>query len=94
VSAVDEARFRRSVEREGRRLERAGRERHSFWHTASLVGSGGWLFVVPVVGGAYLGRWLDRRLAGEISWTITGILLGVAIGVWNLWHAYGRGDER
>jgi ATP synthase protein I len=94
VTGVEEGRFRRTVEEEGRRLERAGRARHSFWRQASLVGGGGWLFVVPVVGGAYLGRWLDRRLADEVSWTITGIVVGVGIGAWNLWHSYGARGGR
>jgi ATP synthase protein I len=46
--------------------------------------------VIPVVGGAYLGRHLDRRHAGGQSWTLTLIILGMAVGVYNFWLYYRR----
>lgn len=41
----------------------------------------GWSIVVPTVGGAFLGRWLDRSQPQAFSWTIALILGGVVIGV-------------
>ena len=40
----------------------------------------GWSIVVPTVGGAYLGRWLDGVLPQVFSWTIALILGGVVLG--------------
>ena len=40
----------------------------------------GWSIVVPTVGGAYLGHWLDRVLPQVFSWTIALILGGVVLG--------------
>lgn len=40
----------------------------------------GWSIVVPTVGGAFLGRWLDRVYPQTFSWTIALILGGVVIG--------------
>jgi len=71
-----------------------GRKEKSFWHHASLIGVGGWVFVLPVVGGAYLGRYLDKKIGGDISWTITFILLGIAVGIYNVWYLYIRGSKR
>ncbi|HCU54125.1 MAG TPA: F0F1 ATP synthase subunit, partial [Gammaproteobacteria bacterium] len=42
--------------------------------------------VLPVIGGAYLGRWLDSLVAGySIRWTVSLILLGVFLGAVNVY---------
>ena len=42
--------------------------------------------MLPVVAGAYLGRWLDSLVAGySIRWTVSLILLGVMIGMINVY---------
>jgi ATP synthase protein I len=62
-------------------------------HPAKLVGmlfyggTLGLLFVVPVVGGAYLGRWLDTLASGySVRGTISLILLGIAVGGYNVFR--------
>ena len=40
----------------------------------------GWSIVVPTVGGAFLGLWLDRAAPQTFSWALALILAGVAIG--------------
>ncbi len=40
----------------------------------------GWSIVVPTVGGAFLGLWLDRVVPQGFSWTIALILGGVVLG--------------
>jgi ATP synthase protein I len=77
------------VERSARELARSRREK-GFWHYTAILGVGGWLFVLPVVAGAYLGRLLDGRVPGTISWTITCILLGLALGIYNVWDYYQK----
>lgn len=47
----------------------------------------GILFVVPLVGGAYLGRWLDSLAQGySVRWTLSLIVLGIALGIYNVIH--------
>jgi ATP synthase protein I len=87
-------RFSREIETCGRKLAEARRARPTVWRHAALLGAGGWLLVVPVVGGAYLGRWLDARHAGGQSWTLIMILLGLGLGVFNFWSYYRRGSRR
>ncbi len=85
-------RFSREIEESGRRLAEARRARPTVWRYAALLGAGGWLLVVPVVGGAYLGRYLDQRhVGGGQSWTLTLILLGLAVGIYNFLTYYRRG---
>ena len=77
------------VEKSAADLSRARREK-GFWHYASLLGVGGWLFVLPVVAGAYLGKYLDKKVHAGMSWTITFIILGLAFGLYNVWNYYTR----
>jgi len=78
--------FPKHIEKEADSLLQARREKSKFWHYASMVGMGGWLFALPVVAGAYFGRYLDRRFAMGTSWTLTFIILGIAAGIYNLWE--------
>lgn len=83
---MNNRRFSEKVEKSAEKLAKARREKSRFWHYAQMLGVGGWLFVIPVVAGAYIGRYLDSKLGGEISWTITFIILGIAVGVYNVWY--------
>lgn len=83
--------FPRNVDESAKKLAKARRERGTFWRYAYLLGVGGWLFVIPVVGGAYLGKYLDGKFGGEgVSWTITFLVLGIAFGIYNVWRFFLR----
>jgi ATP synthase protein I len=44
------------------------------------------LLVLPVVGGAYLGHWLDSLSAGySVRWTVGLIVAGVGVGAVNVY---------
>jgi ATP synthase protein I len=50
-------------------------------------GTLGLLFVVPIVAGAYLGRWLDSLIEGySVRWTMSLIVLGIALGAYNAYR--------
>ena len=83
-------RFSRDIEKKVDRLIKSRDDRSGFWHYAASIGAGGWLFVVPVIAGAYLGRYLDKKMPDGISWTLTCIILGIAAGTYNIWHFYFR----
>ncbi len=80
----------KKVEESAREVREAERQKSKLWHYASVIGISGWLFAIPVVGGAYLGRYLDSKLTAGISWTITFIVLGIALGIYNIWYFYVR----
>ena len=49
-------------------------------------GTAGLLLTLPLVAGAYLGRWLDEQAAGySVRWTVNLILLGLALGIYNVY---------
>ncbi len=60
------------------------------WHYIATIGAIGWVLAIPTVIGAYLGRYIDTKLSGpgRTSWTITFILLGLAIGIYSVWRLF------
>jgi ATP synthase protein I len=81
---IDE--LRKQVERQARRMEKAKRERPTMIGQTVYVGTLGLLFVLPVIGGAYLGQWLDSLAAGySTRWTLSLILLGILVGALNVY---------
>jgi len=82
----DDRQLRNAVEREAGRLQRAERERSRLIAQTVYLGSLALMFVVPVVAGAYLGRWIDDMFSGySIRFTVSLIVLGVAIGAVNVY---------
>ncbi|MFA5939894.1 MAG: AtpZ/AtpI family protein [Sinimarinibacterium sp.] len=82
----DNHRLRREVERQAQRTRRAKIERQTVLGQTVFLGTLGLLFVLPVIGLAYLGLWLDG-LADSYSsrWTVSLILLGLCVGVINVY---------
>ena len=78
--------LRKQVERQARRMEKAERERPTLLGQTVYIGTLGLLFVLPVIGGAYLGQWLDSLVAGySTRWTLSLILLGIIVGALNVY---------
>jgi ATP synthase protein I len=49
------------------------------------IGVLGWIFVIPTLGGLFLGRWLDAYFETGIFWSAPLMLLGVCLGGWTGW---------
>ena len=78
--------LQQAVARESGRMQRAERERSHLIAQTVYLGSLALLFVIPVVGGAYLGRWIDSLFSGySIRFTVSLIVLGVALGALNVY---------
>lgn len=74
-----------------RDAERAEREKHRrLGATLALIGTLGWLIVLPPLLGLFLGRWLDR--AGGQFWTLSLLFTGVVVGCWAAWRRVTEGD--
>jgi len=80
-------RLEREVQRQAERRRKADRERPTLIGQTVYLGTLGLLFVLPVIGGAYLGAWLDGLSADAYStrWTISLILVGVFVGAVNVY---------
>ncbi|MFW6154499.1 MAG: AtpZ/AtpI family protein [Planctomycetota bacterium] len=87
-------RFDETVTRKEQRKVRARRDdERSIWFWLGMMGVAGWSVAIPTVVGALVGAWLDRRFEGRISWTLTGLLIGVTAGCLTAWYWVKRESE-
>lgn len=85
--STDDDKLRQALPRQIRRLRRAGRA--GVLGVLVTGGTAGLLLAVPLVIGAYLGRWLDERSPGySVRWTVNLILLGLAVGIYNVYRFF------
>jgi ATP synthase protein I len=76
-----------TITRKAKQMELARKNRReSAWYGLGMFGLVGWSVAVPVVAGVALGVWIDRRWPGDISWTLTLLLAGAALGAFNAWY--------
>jgi ATP synthase protein I len=76
-----ENQLKEEVTRQIRRMKQAEQDRPTLLRQTVYLGTLGLLFVVPVILGAYVGRWLDGLSAGySMRWTLSLIVLGVGVG--------------
>ncbi len=78
--------LKKQVERQARRIKKAEKERPTLIAQTVYAGMLGLLFVLPVVGGAYLGNWIDNQFSGySVRWTTSLIILGIIVGGMNVY---------
>lgn len=83
----EQEKIEEQVEKAAKRLERADKERSTVLAQTAYIGVLGLLFVLPVIGGAYLGRWIDSLFEGySMRWTLSLIFLGIVIGAFNVYY--------
>lgn len=49
--------------------------------TASLLGAG-WFFATALILGVFIGRWVDGETGLEPTFTLVGIMLGLAVALY------------
>ena len=81
------------VELQAKRMKQAEGERPTLFAQTTYLGTLGLVFVLPVIAGAYLGRWLDGLVTGySVRWTLGMIFLGLIVGGFNVYYLI-RGRE-
>ena len=77
----------RELARQAAQRERARREGPpTLAKQLAMVGALGWTLVLPILGGAALGRWLDEISGRGITFSAGLIVAGAALGFWMLWR--------
>ena len=78
----------------GKRAERIKRARkegdRGFWQSLGVIGSVGWMVILPAVGGGLLGNHIDSKHKGGISWALTLVVVGLAAGCLAAWQHIRR----
>ncbi|HSB44324.1 MAG TPA: AtpZ/AtpI family protein [Nitrospira sp.] len=81
-----ENQLKEEVAKQIRRMKQAEHDRPTLLRQTVYLGTLGLLFVVPVIVGAYVGRWLDGLSAGySMRWTLSLIILGVGVGAMSVY---------
>ena len=80
-------RFKQTVEHKAsrKRHARATKER-SLWFWLGMMGLVGWSVSIPTLIGIFIGVQLDRVWGGRVSWTLTFLILGLAVGCLQAWY--------
>ena len=67
-------------------MQQAERDRPTLFSQTIYIGVLGLVFILPVVGCAYLGYWFDNMVQGySVRWTISMIIVGVVVGAINVY---------
>ena len=83
------------VARRASRHRRALRERdRSVWFSLGMMGLVGWSVAIPTLIGIALGWWIDATWPSRVSWTLTLLMVGVAVGCLNAWYWVRQEGER
>ena len=83
---TDQDKLTDEVAKQARRIQQAERERRTILAQSLYLGTLGLLFIVPLIAGAYLGRWLDSLYEGySVRWTMSLIVLGIVAGAVNVY---------
>jgi len=81
-----EQKLQQSVEQQVRRIKKADQERRTLLSQTMYLGAIGVMLALPIVAGAYLGRWLDTLMQGyAVRWTVSMIFLGIIVGAVNVY---------
>ena len=84
-------RFQREVSRkEARKLRARRRSMRTVWYGFGMFGMVGWSVAVPTLIGLAIGIWLDRRVERPYSFTLMGLVAGVAAGCYLAWYWISR----
>jgi len=82
----DGERLRQSIEKQAQRMTQAEKERPTLLAQTVFLGTLALLFVLPVVGGAYLGHWIDSLQPGySYRWTMSLLMTGLIVGAMNVY---------
>ena len=78
--------LKKTVEKQVARMKQADKDRPTLLAQSVHMGVLGLIFVLPVVAGAYFGRWLDSLIEGySMRWTLSMIFLGLVLGAANVY---------
>lgn len=84
--ATEKNQLGKVVDKQSKQILKAERERSSLAAQTIYLGVLGFLLVLPIIAGAYIGKWLDDKVSYfSLHWTLTMILLGVFVGAINVY---------
>jgi ATP synthase protein I len=82
----NQQRLKEKIERQLKRIQKAEQDRPNLLSQTVYIGTLGLVMVLPIIGGVYLGRWLDGMVQGySTRWTLSLLFTGLVIGIFNVY---------
>jgi ATP synthase protein I len=79
----DQQRLKKKIESQVKRIKKA--ERNPGPNLPS-IGTLGLVMILPIIGGVYLGNWLDDMVEGySTHWTLSLLFAGIVVGIFNVY---------
>jgi len=82
----EQQRLETEVEKRRRRRIASRKSSWTVMRGFGAFGMVGWSIAGPTVVGAAIGWWLDRHVEHRISFTLTGMTIGLVTGCWVAWY--------
>jgi ATP synthase protein I len=92
-TSKNEPNFAGEIGAKARRKIKARQSTQGVWFGLGMMGLVGWSVVVPTLLGAALGIWLDNHHPGKHPWTLSLLVVGLALGCLNVWHWVAKEDK-
>lgn len=78
--------LKKKIESQVKRMKKAEQDRPNLLSQTIYIGTLGLVMVLPIIGGAYLGHWLDNQMEGfSTRWTLSLLFTGLIIGIFNVY---------
>ncbi len=81
-------------EKEARKVKARSSKDKGLWFGLGTIGVVGWSVAIPTLIGIAIGIWLDIHYPGQISWTLTFLSIGLAIGCANAWYWVSKEQKK
>lgn len=79
-------RLQEKIEQQAKRLEQAEKEKSTLLAHTVFLGTLALLFVIPLIAGIFMGRWIDEQLSGySYRWSVSLLITGLVIGGINVY---------
>ena len=78
--------LKKKIESQIKRIKKAEHDRPTLLSQTVYIGTLGLVMVLPIIGGVYLGHWLDGLMEGySTRWTLSLLFTGLVIGIFNVY---------
>lgn len=82
---MNDKKLRRKLQSQVNQIRQSQKDRPTLLSQTAYIGTLGLLIILPMIGGAYLGHWLDNLVEGySVRWTVSLIVIGVFVGGLNV----------
>ncbi len=81
----DRRQLKNKIASQIKRIKKAEQDRPNLLSQTVYIGTLGLVMVLPIIGGVYLGRWIDGMMAGySMRWTLSLLFTGLVVGIFNV----------